>query len=156
MKNISIFANKDKVAGSPQPDFRMVASWRENGEWKNVTVASLWRCDSENPNGPKLTGKMSEEYTNGEGKTFPAFEIKRAGTAPQEVNVPTAPKAEDNEQLTANGNTHLVASMDAQVYPVAQQVPAGEQPPAQAPTQAGTNPQDSQDAPAITEEDLPF
>jgi len=47
---------------------------------------------------------------------------------------------------SANGNTHLVASMDAQVSPVAQQVP----------TQAGTNPQDSQDAPALTEEDVPF
>jgi len=120
MKNISIFANKDKVAGSSQPDFRMVASWQDNGEWKNVTVASLWRCDSENPNGPKLTGKMSEEYTNREGKTFPAFEIKRAGTAPQEDTA---------------------------------------QPPSQAPQaspQAGTNPQDSQDAPPLDDSNIPF
>jgi len=48
------------------------------------------------------------------------------------------PRSQDNEQ------------------PPAVQTPAAEQPPAQAPTQAGTNPQDSQDAPAITEEDVPF
>ena len=47
---------------------------------------------------------------------------------------------------SANGNIHLVNSMDAQASPVAQQVP----------TQAGTNPQDSQDAPAITDKDIPF
>ena len=66
------------------------------------------------------------------------------------------PTPKDNEQPPANGNTHLVASMDAQVYPVAQQVPAGEQPPAQAPTQAGTNPQDSQDAPPLDDSHIPF
>jgi len=56
------------------------------------------------------------------------------------------PTPKDNEQPPANGNIHLVNSMDAQASPVAQQVP----------TQARTNPQDSQDAPALTEEDVPF
>lgn len=77
MKNISIFKNTNKKSEN-SPDYRVVASWQVGDEWKDVTVASLWKNDSENPNAPTLKGKMMEEYTNEEGKTFPAFEIKRA------------------------------------------------------------------------------
>lgn len=62
----------------------MVASWKdEKGEWQNVTVASLWV--GENENGPKLKGSMLDEYTNNDGKTFPAFEIKRVDTVDKGV-----------------------------------------------------------------------
>lgn len=77
LTNISIFKNKDKQEGSQQPDFRLVASWKkEDGTYGNVTVASLWKGEKEN--GPALRGEMSKEYTNSEGKTFPAFVITRA------------------------------------------------------------------------------
>ena len=60
------------------------------------------------------------------------------------------------EERAAKANTNFIG--DGVVF-VDLQPQDTAQPPAQAPqasTQAGTNPQDSQDAPALTEEDVPF
>lgn len=93
MKNISIFKNNDKKTEN-SPDYRMVASWKDElGNWQNVTVASLWKGDKDN--GPALKGTMLDEYTNQDGKTYPAFEIKRIDTVDKGVSSVASP---DNEE----------------------------------------------------------
>lgn len=82
MKNISIFKNRDKVEGSNQPDYRLVASWKdEQGNWQSVTVGSLWKDTNEN--GPSLKGSMKDAFTTQDGKDFPGFKITRDEPEPR-------------------------------------------------------------------------
>jgi len=97
MEDIAIFKNKDKQEGSQQPDYRMVASWKVGEEWKNVTVAALWKGDKKN--GPILTGKMSKEYKTEEGKVYPAFEIKRAELKTEEPQATQEDSPFDNDHF---------------------------------------------------------
>jgi hypothetical protein len=93
MKNLSVFKNTDKQEGSSQPDYRLVASHKdEQGNWQNETIASLWKGDQTNPNAPALTGKMSEarEY---QGKQYPGWKVVADGVsrpepAPQAATAP--------------------------------------------------------------------
>ena len=82
MKKLSLFANTNKASESA-PDFRLVASYQDaEGNWVNETVGSFWRNQSDNPNAPKLSGKMSEarEFN---GKQYPGYKIAVDGVAPQ-------------------------------------------------------------------------
>lgn len=82
MKKLSLFANTNK-ASENAPDFRLVASYQDAaGNWVNETVGSFWRNQSDNPNAPKLSGKMSEarEY---QGKQYPGYKIVADGVEPQ-------------------------------------------------------------------------
>ena len=56
--------------------------------------------------------------------------------------------------LASKDNTKLYFKLNTWEKPVDNAQPPSQAP--QAPTQAGTNPQDSQDAPAITDKDIPF
>src|SRR6056297_1611938 len=85
MKKLSLFPVTEKTSESA-PDYRLVASYQDAaGNWVNETVGSFWRNQSDNPNAPKLTGKMSEarEYN---GKQYPGYKIAPDGVAaPQQT-----------------------------------------------------------------------
>ena len=87
MKKLSLFKNTDKQEGTSQPDYRLVASYQDgSGNWVNETVGSFWKNQTDNPNAPTLSGKMSEarEY---QGKQYPGWKIE-----PDGVSQPQAPQ----------------------------------------------------------------
>ena len=118
MKNLSVFKNTDKQEGSSQPDYRVVASYKDGeGNWQNETIASLWKGDQTNPNAPALTGKMSEarEY---QGKQYPGWKVVADGVSRPEP----APQA-----ATAPANTAPVnAAEDTRVAPPMPEYPEEE------------------------------
>lgn len=76
LTRISVFPNRDKVEGDNKPDLRLVASWKEGEEFKNVTVGALWKKQDKN-GGTFYSGEMRDGYTNSEGQQFPGFTITR-------------------------------------------------------------------------------
>ena len=77
LTNIAIFKNKEFVEGGNRPPYHLVSSWKDDsGNWKSVTVGSLWKGDKEG--GPSLRGEMKKAWHGQDGKSFPGFVIAKA------------------------------------------------------------------------------
>ena len=114
MKKLSLFPVTEKTSESA-PDYRLVASYQdEAGNWVNETVGSFWKNQSDNPNAPKLTGKMSEarEYN---GKQYPGYKIAPDGVvAPQSQNPTQANSAPSTAPVNAGEDTRQAPPIDDQ------------------------------------------
>ena len=117
MKKLSLFKNTDKQSENA-PDYRLVASYQDaGGNWVNETVGSFWKNQSDNPNAPALSGKMSEarEFN---GKQYPGYKIAPDGVAaPQPQNAPQANSAPSTAPVNAGEDTRQVPDLDDSEIP---------------------------------------